>query len=189
MGPLDPMRDSRHRSLLSVIEGRPFLINISEDSMRSHRLAAAVAGAILILGTGASLAGDSNEGGQPNDKLPVYLDRTVDATAQDTCTPGFLWQGAGNPATTFQRKRDVDAGIELAIKGIVRFGADIRSTYVDGDGLVHIEVPSGAQPGNPNRAAWNFTYSYDVALDASNPSLDSYEAELWIDLDPSDKTD
>ena len=35
----------------------------------------------------------------------------------------------------------------------------------------------------------NFTYSYDVALDPSNPTLDNYEAELWIDLDPSEKTD
>jgi hypothetical protein len=124
-----------------------------------------------------------------NDDNNVYLDRTVDVTAQDSCTPGFLWQGAGNPATTFQRKRNVDAGVELAIKAIVRQGPDISSTYVDRNGLVHIEVPSGAQPGNPARAAWNFTYSYDVALDPGNPTLDRYEAELWIDLDPSDRTD
>jgi hypothetical protein len=60
---------------------------------------------------------------------------------------------------------------------------------VDKYGLVHIEVPSGAQIGNPARAAWNFTYSYDVALDPTNPTLDSWEAELWIDLDPSEKAD
>jgi hypothetical protein len=112
----------------------------------------------------------------------------VHPTAQDTCSPGFLWQGAGNPATTFQRKRNIDAGIELAIKAIIRQGPDIRSTYVDEDGLVHIEVPSGAQPTNPARAAWNFTYSYDVALKPGNPTLENYEAELWIDLDPSEKT-
>lgn len=123
-----------------------------------------------------------------NDNRPVYLDRTVHSTAQDSCVAGYLWQGAGNPATTFQRKRDVDGGIELAIKAIVRQGPDIRSTYVDEDGLVHIEVPAGAQPGNPSRAAWNFTYSYDVALDPTNPTLDRYDAELWIDLDPSEKT-
>jgi hypothetical protein len=60
---------------------------------------------------------------------------------------------------------------------------------VDTYGLVHIEVPTGAQSGNPARAAWNFTYSYDVALDPANPMLDSWDAELWIDLDPSEKTD
>jgi hypothetical protein len=158
--------------------------------MRSYRQAMAAAGAALILGT-ASLAWADNDGDhggpQPNDQLPVYLDHTVHPTAQDTCTPGFIWQGAGNPATTFQRKRNLDAGIELAIKGIIRQGADIRSTYVDGDGLVHIEVPAGT--GSPSRALWNFTYSYDVALDPTNPTLDNYDAELWIDLDPSDRTD
>jgi hypothetical protein len=120
--------------------------------------------------------------------LPVYLDRTLSASGQDTCTPGFLWQGAGNPATTFQRKRNDDAGIELGLKAINRQGPDIRSTYVDDDGLVHIEVPAGPQVGNPARAAWNFTYSYDVSLDPSNQTLDKYEGELWIDLDPSADT-
>jgi hypothetical protein len=125
----------------------------------------------------------------PNDSFRTYLDREVHPTAQDTCTPGFIWQGAGNPSTTFQRKRNLDAGVELAIKGIIRQGADIPSTYVDKYGLVHIEVPSGAQPSNPARAAWNFTYSYDVALDPANPTLENWDAELWIDLDPAEKTD
>ncbi len=164
-----------------------------------HMSATAVA-AIFAMGVALQAGGlpsawadDDNDGqGQgPNDGLPVYLDHTVHSTAQDTCTPGFLWQGTGNPATTFQRKRNLDAGVELAIKAIFRQGPDIRSTYVDGDGLVHIEVPTGTQltpAPNPNRAAWNFTYSYDVALDPTNPMLDGWDAELWIDLDPSEKT-
>ena len=134
---------------------------------------------------------DEDQGQGTNDGLPVYLDHTVHPTAQDTCTPGFLWQGAGNPATTFQRKRNLDAGVELAIKAIFRQGPDIRSTYVDADGLVHIEVPAGSQTTpapNANRAAWNFTYSYDVALNPGNPMLDGWDAELWVDLDPSEKT-
>jgi hypothetical protein len=144
-------------------------------------------------GLPSAWADDDNDGqGQgPNDGLPVYLDHTVDPTAQDTCTPGFLWQGAGNPATTFRRKRNLDAGVELAIKAIFRQGPDIRSTYVDGDGLVHIEVPAGSQvtpAPNANRAAWNFTFSYDVALNPTNPMLDGWDAELWVDLDPSEKT-
>jgi hypothetical protein len=127
--------------------------------------------------------------GNDDSKPAVYLDRPLTSSAEDTCTPGFLWQGAGNPNATFQRKRNVDAGLELGIKGIIRQGPDIRSTYVDDDGLVHIEVPAGAQPGNPARAAWNFTYSFDVSLDSGNPALDKYDAELWIDLDPSEKTE
>ena len=98
--------------------------------------------------------------------------------------PGFLWQGEGNPAITLQRKRNTYAGIELAIKDILRGGPDQPPTYVDSSGVVHIEVPSGEQlPGN-NRAKWNFTYSYDVALNPTNPVLSGYEAFLLVDLDP-----
>ena len=63
-----------------------------------------------------------NGNGNGNDKLPVYLDRKLSLSAEDTCTPGFIWQGAGNPNSTFQRKRNEEAGIELGIKGIVRQG-------------------------------------------------------------------
>jgi hypothetical protein len=150
-----------------------------------------VTGLALVLSAAAlslpALADSGN--GNGNDKLPVYLDRKLSLSAEDTCTSGFIWQGAGNPNSTFQRKRNEEAGIELGIKGIFRGGLDIRSTYVDEHGLVHIEVPAGPQPGNPARAAWNFTFSYDVSLDPSNPTLDQYKAELWIDLDPSEKTD
>ena len=156
---------------------------------RSSRRPLVAVGAALALVVGAfsSVAwADGDSGGQPNDKFPVYLDRVVHPTAQDC--PGLIWAGAGNTATTFQRKRNVHAGVELAIKGKYRQGPDVRSTYVDGDGLVHIEVPAGPQPTAANRAIWNFDYSYDVALDPSNPPLDQYEGQLWIDLDPSQRT-
>ena len=156
----------------------------------SHLLkcAAGVAvGAVLAVGnfagSGLAWADDDDD----NDKLPLYLTQTLDVTAQDTLTPGFLWQGSGNPATNFMVKTDPDNGIELAIKAIIRQGPDIRPTYVDHRGRVHVEVPSGPQPGNPARAAWNFTYSYNTSLPGAAASLDSYEAELWIDLDPSDR--
>jgi hypothetical protein len=163
------------------------------------RVSSAAVGVIFAMGVALQFVGspsawaaddDENKGqAGPNDKFRVYLDRTVHPTAQDTCTPGFIWQGAGNPATNFQRKRNIDASVELAIKAIIRQGPDIPSTYVDKFGLVHIEVPSGPQPTRTDRAAWNFTYSYDVALDPANPMLDSWDAELWIDLDPSEHTD
>jgi hypothetical protein len=122
------------------------------------------------------------------DKLPLFLQRPVDITAQDPSTPGFLWQGAGSPATNFLRKRNLNAGVELAIKAVVRQGPDLPPTYVDSKGIVHVEVPAGPQPGNPARAAWNFTFSYDAALPGASPTLDNYDAELWIDLDPSKRT-
>lgn len=122
------------------------------------------------------------------DPWPLFLQRPVDSTAQDTCTPGFLWQGEGNPATTMQRKRNTYAGIELAIKGIIRSGPDLPPTYVDSSGVVHIEVPAGTDPNNAARAAWNFTYSYNVALNPANPVLSGYEAFILVDLDPSAKT-
>lgn len=136
----------------------------------------------------AASAADQGGAGQPNDKRPIYLDRSAHAAAENSCSPGNLWQGDGNPNTTFQRKRNLDAGVELAIKALRRQGPDIRSSYVDRVGVVHIEVPTGAQPGNPGRAAWNFTYSYNVALDPNNPTLEDFDGELWIDLDPSPKT-
>src|SRR5829696_6654947 len=140
-------------------------------------MSAAAVSAIVAIGLAASpsawAAADDESKGQagPNDSFRTYLDQKVHPTAEDTCTPGFIWQGEGNPATNFQRKRNIDAGIELAIKGIIRQGPDIPSTYVDKYGLVHIEVPTGAQPNiSQVRAAWNFTFSYDVALNPGNPT-------------------
>ena len=51
--------------------------------------------AFILSATALSLpafAHDSNA-----DKSPVYLDRPLSASAEDTCTPGFLWQGRGQP--------------------------------------------------------------------------------------------
>jgi hypothetical protein len=148
-------------------------------------------GLVIALSAAALSLPALADNGNGSDKLPVYLDRKLSLSAEDTCTPGFIWQGSGNPNSTFQRKRNEEAGIELGIKGIMRQGPDIRSTYVDDEGLVHIEVPAGPQvtpAPNANRAAWNFTFSYDVSLNPSNPTLDQYKAELWIDLDPSENT-
>ena len=112
----------------------------------------------MALTLGVTLVTTASVAWAQNGKLPVSQSSAGPPTAQDNCN-GNLWQGSGNPNSTFQRKRNLDGGVELGIKAIMRMGPDIRSTYVDGEGLVHIEVPTGAQVGNPNRAAWNFTYS------------------------------
>jgi hypothetical protein len=155
---------------------------------------AALVGVAALLASAGVASANNDDGG---DKLPLYLTTTVDVTAQDALAPGTLWVGAGIPATNFMLKQNPDAGVELAIKAHYRQGADIRPTYVDSGGRVHVEVPSGPQVvdpahgvsvANPARAAWNFTFSYDAALPGARPSLDYYDAELWIDLDPSPKT-
>jgi hypothetical protein len=160
-----------------------------------YALKAATFAAAVVLGMGSAslaLAGDdtnrANNG--PNDDLRLYLNTPLHPSSEDPCHSGEIYQGAGNPNTTFQRKRNVDAGIELGLKAIYRQGADIPATYVDGSGVVHIEVPSGSQQTptpNPNRAAWNFTYSINAGLNGGSPRLDAYDIELWLDTDPSEK--
>lgn len=125
------------------------------------------------------------------DKLPTYIQTEPDATAQDTESAGNLWVGNGIPATNMMLRENPFAGVELSIKAHLRGGADILPTLVDGDGNIHVEVPSGIQPGteaNP-RAKWNFTFSYNVALNASNPTLDGYDAWLLVDSDPTTDTE
>jgi len=151
-----------------------------------------VAASALALAMVASATAKADDDHNDN-KLSVYLDRDVHPTAtNDLCTSPQLWQGSGNAATTFQRVRSVEDGIELGIKAVLRqVAGDFRSTYVDSSGVVHIEVPSGSQTipaAHADRAKWNFAYSVDVGLKPGNPMLDSYHAELWIDLDPSEKT-
>jgi hypothetical protein len=147
----------------------------------------ALTAAALAVGIG-SAAADGKFGDHGND-LPLYLTRTLDATAQDTGSPGNMWAGTGIPATNFLVQINPDAGVELGLKAHLRQGPDIPPTYVDDDGRVHVVVPSGQQPANSNRAAWNFTFSVNAALPEAKPSLEDYEVELLIDLDPSKRTD
>ncbi len=132
-----------------------------------------------------------------SDKVPTYLMNNLDETAQDSGAPGTMWAGTGIPSTNFVLRRYGYSGIELAIKAHYRFGCDIPPTYVDDDGIVHIEVPAGPQVIDPdrcvtaaasNRAAWNFAYSYDVGINGSTKELDDYTGWLLIDVDPSKKT-
>jgi hypothetical protein len=121
--------------------------------------------------------------------VSTYLTEDLDETAQDPGAPGTMWAGTGIGAANFIIRQYENAGIELAMKGHLRQGPDVPPTYVDDDGLIHVEVPTGSQPGVPGRAAWNFAYSYDVALDPGNPDLEDYRGYLLIDIDPTDKTD
>lgn len=173
------------------------------DSFHSvaHTIAKATVTLAFVAASGAVASAHDHgnhfgfgHGYQRDNQPSVYLNRDVHPTAtNNTCSSPQLWQGAGNAATTFQRKRDVDAGVELALKGVLRsVVGDFNATYVDNDGVVHIEVPSGSQTSpsaQPNRAKWNFAYSVDVGLNGGNPTLDKYDVELWLDTDPSERTD
>ena len=128
----------------------------------------------LAAATGATAKAHEHHGEHHGDNgNSVYLNRDVHPTATNSycpANPGQLWQGAGNAPTTFQRVRNVKDGIELGLKAVLRsVGGDFPATYVDDDGVVHIEVPSGSQTDpspQTNRAKWNFAYSVDVGLNA-----------------------
>lgn len=150
--------------------------------------------ATALVGLGSAslaLAGNDrnrhNDG--PDDDFRVYLNRAIDQSGEDPCHAGEVYQGSGSPNSGWARKRNSDGGIELAIKAIMRQGADIPASYVDGDGIVHFEVSTGPQlvPPTANRAIWSWNYSYNVGLNGG-PRLDAYDIELWVDLDPTQKT-
>jgi len=136
--------------------------------------------------------------GNVADRLPTFLTEVPDNTAIDTFSPGNLWVGSGIPATNMILRENPWAHIELAIKAMYRQGDDIPPTLVDSDGIIHVEVPAGHQVADPahnvpstatNRAAWNFTYSYNVGLDGNPLDLDDYDAWLIVDTAPSTDTD
>lgn len=153
------------------------------------------AGAIMIIGA-AQVAGAgpawSDDG---DDKLPLYLTRTLDATAIKPVS-NDMYTGDGNRVTNFMLKRNLDKDVEIAIKAKYRQGFDIRPTYVDERGWVHVEVPAGAQIADPahgvpvansNRAAWSWDYSISSAIDGSTQPLSDFDCTMRIDLDPSAK--
>jgi hypothetical protein len=159
--------------------------------MRYIMKAASLA-AVLTIGLGAVSAFASNDRNRdnngPNDDFRVYLNRAIDSRGEDPCHAGEVYQGSGAPNTGWARKRNLDAGIELALKAIMRQGPDIPASYVDSNNLIHFEVPSGTQVGNPNRAAWSWNYSIIVGLLPGNPDLlTGYDIELWVDSDATER--
>jgi hypothetical protein len=131
----------------------------------------------------------NNDG--PNDGFRIYLNRALNSNAEDPCSAGNVFQGSGAPNTGFARKRNLDAGVELGIKAIMRRSNDIPASYVDSNGLVPFEVPTGSFTGpggpDPSLAEWNFNYSYNVGLNGGSSSLSNYIIELWVDTDPSER--
>ena len=150
-----------------------------------------IIGAAQVVGSGPAWADDDDD----HDKLPLYLTRTLDETAINPSTSD-MYTGSGNTVTDFLIKRNLDDDIEIAIKAKYRQGSDIRPTYVDNRGRVHVEVPAGPQVinpahgvsvANPARAAWSWDYSISSAINASTRPLSDFDCTMRIDLDPSKK--
>jgi hypothetical protein len=126
---------------------------------------------------------------------PTYLATDLPTSGEDSDHPGTMWAGSGIPTTNFVLRDYPNGGINLAIKGHYRQGADIVPTFVDDAGVIHVEVPAGHQVADPDHgvpgdrtdlARWNFAYSVDVSRKAG-AELTSFKGELWIDIDPTEK--
>jgi hypothetical protein len=153
------------------------------------------AGAIMTIGVGAAQVAGVGSAWADNDKLPLYLTRALDATAIKPVS-NDMYTGNGNRVTNFMLKRNSDDDIEIAIKAKYRQGFDIRPTYVDDRGRVHVEVPAGPQivdpahgvaAANAGRAAWSWDYSISSAIEGATRPLSDFDCTMQIDLDPSKK--
>lgn len=92
--------------------------------------------------------------------------------------PGKMWFGTGNTATNFNIATLNNQDIELGLKIKFRSGPDIVPTTVDGDGTAHYIAPAGLQ--TPSRAAWNFDYVVNTAVDGSTSTLSDFTFKMVI---------
>jgi hypothetical protein len=121
---------------------------------------------------------------------PDYVDRffgAVDGRASDDRNMDGVDEqmsyGNGNPTGGFSIVRHEGAGAELALKIKQRGGADYAPVSTDADGTAHYHVPEGAQPGSPNRAAWNFDFAGTILAAGDDAAL---TFKLFVDLDPTE---
>jgi len=120
-----------------------------------------------------------------------YVNAAPDFSAQDPSSPGNLFVGDGIPAENFGLARNEAEGVELGLMILYRQGPTVPSPETYGDGLLNFYVNSGPQStangssvDNPNRAAWNFTFSIATGLNAVTTDLDDHTFQLLYDVDP-----
>jgi hypothetical protein len=94
----------------------------------------------------------------------------------DVDTPPGVFFGTGNANGAFTVVNDATDGIQLGLRGKLAVIAP-PVTPVGGNTDMY-DLPSGAEPGSPSRAAWNVDYSISVA--GSKNDLSSYIAELTV---------
>ena len=113
---------------------------------------------------------------------PDYLDRGYDALIDPLARDGGeMYYGDGNTVDDWNVVRHEGAQVELGLKIKHRQGGEYDEGEIDADGVAHYDVLTGAQPGNPNRAEWNFDFA---ATDYSPDDDFTYVVEL--DIDPTE---
>jgi hypothetical protein len=113
---------------------------------------------------------------------PDYLDSNQDGLIDPLARNGSeMNYGDGNTVDDWNIVRHEGAQVELGLKVKHRGGDEYDEAYTDGDGVAHYVVAAGSQPGNPNRAEWNFDFSgTDYSPD------DDFTYTLELDLDPGE---
>jgi len=128
------------------------------------------------------------------DQWHYHVNATLDDSARDPISPSTMIAGSGIPATAFgiAHNAGASAGIELGLAVHHRSGppssAAVLSTDNYNDGALHFQVAAGADPGNANRAEWNFDYSVATGVDGQLTNLDDFDFRLLVDVDPSANT-
>lgn len=126
------------------------------------------------------------------DQWHYHVNAALDDSAQDPGNPGTMIAGSGIPATAFGIAHNASAGtgIELGLAVHHRSSSPAAVTTTDNynDGALHFQVAAGADPGNPNRAEWNFDYSVATGVDGQLTNLDDFTFRLLVDVDPSANT-
>lgn len=119
---------------------------------------------------------DYDRGWDRPDYLDVSYNGVVDAAARDG---NEMFYGDGNTIDDWNIVRHEGAGVELALKVKHRGGDEYAESSIDANGIAHYRVLDGSQPGNPNRAEWNF----DFAATDFSPD-DDFTYTLELDIDP-----
>jgi len=132
---------------------------------------------------------DYDKGWDRPDYLDTNLNADIDPLARDG---GEMYYGDGNTIDDWNVVRHEGAQVELGLKVKHRGGDEYAEAFVDGNGVAHYVVNTGASPANINRAEWNFDFAgtdyspdddftYTVELD-----FDPGDGENWVTLYSSD---
>lgn len=146
--------------------------------------------------TGNALVSVTVQGTNDENTLVAAVNATLDASS---APGGEMYFGSGNFPTNYNVETIADHDIELGLKIHYRQGDDIPAigADVDGDAQIYV-VPDGPQVVDPAhsvpvanaaRAAWSFDYSINTSLNGSADTLDDFNFQLLIDLDPTSGVD
>ena len=104
----------------------------------------------------------------------VTFDATLASPSANPLDIGWYNGGGPNPQDGFTVV--TNNGIEIAARAKQRNGPALHTT----DNVYH--VPTGAQPGNPTRAWWNYEWSIDLQPgEVGNLLLDGIQASFTIE--------